>query len=357
MDGNGEKLRETIRQLSGLSRILADGSGNIVDIIKNLQTFVTVLRDSNVQIVQFQDRLATVSSVLDGSRSDLDAALTNLSSAVVDVQRFVAGSRNQTAEQVERLADVVRNLSDNQTGAEEPAARRTQRDRQQLQHLQPRYPKRAGRFRAGELLQPAAGGLRGDRSHRERHRQRDRQTVLAVPRPGAAADQLQLPAAAVQRLPGQVAESVEPDLLRTASGARRGRHRPTVEIPPEISAYTGLNGDVPPPPGWGGPPGTTGTTGAPTPRSGLPADPQPALYPGAPVPAGVPHGPAAARVPAARRTLQDMLLPARVARGGRRAPPPPPPVPLPPGSGGRRRECTRAVASARRSPRCAWRWA
>ena len=47
MDGNGEKLRQTLAQLSGVGRILADGSGNIVDIIKNLQTFVTALRDSN----------------------------------------------------------------------------------------------------------------------------------------------------------------------------------------------------------------------------------------------------------------------------------------------------------------------
>src|SRR5206468_9489834 len=53
MNGNGDKLRETITQLSGVGRILADGSGNIVDIIKNLQIFVTALRDSNTQIVQF----------------------------------------------------------------------------------------------------------------------------------------------------------------------------------------------------------------------------------------------------------------------------------------------------------------
>lgn len=43
MDGNGDKLRETIKQLSGLSRVLGEGSGNVVDTIKNLQTFVTVL--------------------------------------------------------------------------------------------------------------------------------------------------------------------------------------------------------------------------------------------------------------------------------------------------------------------------
>ena len=43
MDGNGDKLRQTVDQLSGVGRILADGSGDIVDIISNLQTFVTTL--------------------------------------------------------------------------------------------------------------------------------------------------------------------------------------------------------------------------------------------------------------------------------------------------------------------------
>lgn len=112
MEGNGDKLRETITQLSGVARILADGSGNIVDIIKNLQTFITALRDSNQQVVSFQNRLATLTSIVDGSRSDLDAALKNLSVAVVDVQRFVAGSRDQTSEQVQRLANVTQNLVD-----------------------------------------------------------------------------------------------------------------------------------------------------------------------------------------------------------------------------------------------------
>jgi len=95
MNGNGDKLRQTIAQLSSVGRILADGSGNIVDIIKNLQIFVAALRDSNAQIVQFEDRLATVTSVVDGSRSDLDAALTDLSGAVGEVKRFIAGSRTR----------------------------------------------------------------------------------------------------------------------------------------------------------------------------------------------------------------------------------------------------------------------
>ncbi|HEY1443006.1 MAG TPA: MCE family protein [Mycobacterium sp.] len=112
LEGNGDKLRQTLGQLSGVGRILANGSGNIVDIIKNLQTFVTALRDSNIQLVQFNDRLATLTSVVDDSRSELDAALTDLSTAVGEVQRFIAGSRNQTSEQIARLADVTQILVD-----------------------------------------------------------------------------------------------------------------------------------------------------------------------------------------------------------------------------------------------------
>jgi len=112
-NGNGEKLRQTLAQLSGVGRILASGSGNLVDIIKNLQTFVAALRDSNVQIVQFDNRLATLTSVLDDNKSDIDAALTDLSSAVGEVQRFIAGSRDATSEQIARLADLTQILVDN----------------------------------------------------------------------------------------------------------------------------------------------------------------------------------------------------------------------------------------------------
>jgi virulence factor Mce-like protein len=113
MGGNGDKLRQTIAQLSGVGRILADGSGNLVDMIKNLQTFVTALRDSGQQLVLFNNRLATLTSVLDDSKSNLDAALTQLSTAMTEVQRFIAGSRDQTSEQIRRLADLTQVLTDN----------------------------------------------------------------------------------------------------------------------------------------------------------------------------------------------------------------------------------------------------
>ena len=119
MGGNGEKLRQTITQLSGVGRILADGSGNIVEIIANLQTFVTALSGSSEQIVQFEDRLATLSSVVDSNRTSLDLALTDLSTAVADVKRFVAGTRDQTVEQIQHLTNVTQNLADHHTDIEQ----------------------------------------------------------------------------------------------------------------------------------------------------------------------------------------------------------------------------------------------
>ncbi|MGB8210009.1 MAG: MCE family protein [Mycobacterium sp.] len=112
LQGNGDKLRQTLVQLSGVARTIANGSGNIVDIIKNLQTFVTALRDSNIQMVQFNNRLATLTSVVNDSKSDLDAALTDLSTAVGEVQRFIAGSRDAASEQIDRLGKAIQPLVD-----------------------------------------------------------------------------------------------------------------------------------------------------------------------------------------------------------------------------------------------------
>ncbi len=308
MDGNGDTLRETIKQLAGLSRILADGSGDIVDVVKNLQTFVTVLRDSNVQIVQFQDRLASVSSVLDGSRTDLDAALTNLSSAVVDVQRFVAGSRAQTAEQVDRLGDVVRNLTANQVALKNLLHVAPNAIGNSYNIYNPDIQSALGGFALANFSNPlqvvcaAIGAIENATSSET----------------GKLCSQYLGPALRLLNfnyLPfpfnAYLGKSPSPENLVYSDPklAPGGAGSPlTPEPPPGYSAYTGLDGDVPPPAGWGAPPNETPGAYAP---NGLPADPQPALYPGAPIPDGVPHGQAGS----APSSLHDVLMPAEAGQG------------------------------------------
>ncbi|WP_396932247.1 MCE family protein [Mycolicibacterium sp.] len=303
LDGNGDKLRQTIAQLAGISRVLANRSGNIADIIKNLQTFVTALRDSNTQIVQFQNRLASVSSVVDGSRSDLDAALTDLSGAVVDVQRFIAGSRDQTAEQIQRLGDVTRKVADNKTTLENVLHVAPNAIGNSYNIYNPDTGSGIGAFALANFSNPvqvicSAIGAVSNATASETGK-------LCAQYLGPALrllnfNYLPFPFNAYlgkSPSPENLVYS-EPQLAPGGSGASV----PPAEIPPSVSAYTGYNGDVPAPPGWGTPAGPAGSYAP----NGLPADPQPALYPGAPVPPGVVSSPAAPPP----SNLQGMLLPA-----------------------------------------------
>ncbi|HUM00067.1 MAG TPA: MCE family protein [Mycobacterium sp.] len=294
LGGNGEKLRQALAQLAGVGRILADGSGNIADIISNLQTFVTALRDSGQQIVLFQDRLATLSSVLDDSRSNLDAALKNLSTAIGDVQRFVARNRDQASEQIQRLANVTQVLVDHNM------------DLQNILHVTPN-----AFANAYNIYDPDTGTVSG--AFVMNNFANPVQFICAsigaienttAPETAKLCAEYLGPALRLLNfnyLPFAFApylrKSANPDRIvyaepNLAPGGTGPKPAPP-DIPPAVSAYTGLNNDVPPPPGYGQPPAVAPGPSAP---DHLPAAPSPALYPGAPVPTV--------------GNLQDLLLPA-----------------------------------------------
>jgi phospholipid/cholesterol/gamma-HCH transport system substrate-binding protein len=304
MDGNGDKLRETIAQLSGVGRILADGSGNLVDIIKNLQVFVGALRDSNVQIVQFQNRLATVSGLVDASRSDIDTTLTKLAEAVGEVKRFIAESRDATSEQVERLADVTQNLADNRLKLENVLHVAPNAIGNGYNIYNPDTGTMLGAFAMGNFANPvqlvcsAIGALENATSAET--------AKLCADYLGPALkllnfNYLPMPINAYlakSPSPGNLIYS-EPKLAPGGEGV--SAPVPSTDI--SVSAYTGA-GDVPPPLAPNGPPIPPGAYAP----GGLPANPTPALFPGAPVPAGV-----AMPGPATPPTLRDMLYPAEAA--------------------------------------------
>lgn len=257
LDGNGAKLRETLKELSAAGRILADGSGDIVDIILGLQKLVTALRDSSTQIVSFQNRLATLTQVVDENRGDLDAALKALSAALVDVQRFVSGSRAQTSEQVQRLAAVTQTLVDNQSGLEN------------LLHLAP-----TTLSNAYNIYDPDTGTDRG--AFVFQNFSNPIQFLCAgigaienatAPETAKLCSQYLGPALNTLNF-NYLPVPINPLLGPTASPdniiypdpallPQPGRTTPPPPLP-EVSAYTGLNGDVPPPPGFPPPPASPG---------------------------------------------------------------------------------------------------
>ncbi|AWK71032.1 mammalian cell entry protein [Rhodococcus oxybenzonivorans] len=112
LDGNGESLRNTLRELSETMRTLSDGRTDLFSTIRNLQTFVAALSSSNEQIVQFEGRLASVSNLLATNSDELGTALIDLDLALGDVNRFVVENRAALTEQVGRLADATQVLAD-----------------------------------------------------------------------------------------------------------------------------------------------------------------------------------------------------------------------------------------------------
>jgi hypothetical protein len=315
LDGNGAKLRQTLAQLSGAARIFAEGSGNIVDIIKNLQIFVTALRDSKEPIVMFENRLASLTSVVNDSRSDLDAALSDLSVALGEVQRFVAGSRNQVSDQVSSLAGVTQILVDNHMALEN------------VLHVSPNaianyeniyYPPSGGVSGAVSLANFANPvyffcGLIGAVEN------------TTAPETAKLCAQYLGPALRLLNFnnlpfpnnfylrPAAKPENIIYADPKLAPGGDGPGNPP--EPFPTVSAYLGA-GDVPPPPGWGAPPGPPGLY---SPGPGVPAIPSPALYPGAPIP-----GPPTV-LPGPPPTVDGMLLPQTPAPA---APPVSPNAPL-----------------------------
>ncbi|MCJ0902915.1 MCE family protein [Rhodococcus sp. ARC_M6] len=112
LEGNGESIRSTLRELSDTMHTLSEGRTDLFSTIRNLQAFVTALSSSNEQIVQFSGNLASVSSVLASSSDELGTALSDLDLAVGDVQRFVNDNRDGLSESVARLADATQVLTD-----------------------------------------------------------------------------------------------------------------------------------------------------------------------------------------------------------------------------------------------------
>lgn len=315
-NGNGEKLRETLAQLSGVARVFAEGSGNIVDIIKNLQLFVSTLRDSKDQIVLFENRLATLTSVLDDNRSDLDAALKNLSVAITEVQRFVAGTRNQTAEQIQRLGNLTQILVDNRLAFEN------------VLHITPNaianfnniyYPNGGsvtGAFSLVNFSNPvqAICGMIGAVEN------------TTAPETAKLCAQYFGPALRllnINELPipinSYLRPAINPDrMIYTDPNLLPGGPGPQdpPEPPPTVSAYTGA-GDIPPPPGWNGPPNTWQGIYAPGgPEAG--SLPSTAVINNAP-PIEGPH--VISNIPAQGSSIEGMLLPQTAA-----PPPPGPPA-------------------------------
>ncbi|MGE5698110.1 MAG: virulence factor Mce family protein [Candidatus Sericytochromatia bacterium] len=111
-DGNGDSFRQAIRELSQTAGRLGDSRTDLFGTVKNLQILINALSNSNEQIVQFSDHLASVSQVLADSSTNLDNTLGTLNQALSDVRGFLQENNSVLISQVDKLSQLTKLFSD-----------------------------------------------------------------------------------------------------------------------------------------------------------------------------------------------------------------------------------------------------
>ncbi len=118
-DGNGDSFRQALRELSQTAGRLGDSRTDLFGTIRNLQVLVNALSNSNEQIVQFSNHVASVSQVLADSSTDLDATLGTLTQALGDVRGLLSENNEALIGQIGKLADFTQILTDHSDDIEQ----------------------------------------------------------------------------------------------------------------------------------------------------------------------------------------------------------------------------------------------
>jgi phospholipid/cholesterol/gamma-HCH transport system substrate-binding protein len=107
LDGNGQRINDTIGNLSQATATLAGGRDDLFSTVKNLQTFTSTLAANDPQVRELNTDLASVSDQLSGERNDLGDALENLAIALGQVSSFVHDNRSILTTDVTQLSGVT----------------------------------------------------------------------------------------------------------------------------------------------------------------------------------------------------------------------------------------------------------
>jgi phospholipid/cholesterol/gamma-HCH transport system substrate-binding protein len=118
-DGNGDSFRNALRELSQTAGRLGDSRSDLFGTVRNLQVLVNALSNSNEQIVQFSNHVASVSQVLADSSKDLDTTLGALNQALSDVKGFLNDNNAALIEQIGKLGEFTQLLTDHSDDIEQ----------------------------------------------------------------------------------------------------------------------------------------------------------------------------------------------------------------------------------------------
>src|SRR5215470_250691 len=107
MAGNGAYLHSMITQFSALSKTLGDSSGNLYATIAYLEQFTHMLKTNDGQVRLAEQQLSSVTGFLASDRQNLAATLSQLATALGQVQSFIATNRSLITSNVTKLAAIT----------------------------------------------------------------------------------------------------------------------------------------------------------------------------------------------------------------------------------------------------------
>jgi ABC-type transporter Mla subunit MlaD len=112
LNGNGQQLADTIKQLSAAATTLSNSKGNLFATVDSLQQFTNALAASDSQMRGFDDKLSDVTGYLADDRQELADALNALSTALPQVQNFIQSNEQNLEPNVHNLAGITKALVD-----------------------------------------------------------------------------------------------------------------------------------------------------------------------------------------------------------------------------------------------------
>lgn len=112
LSGNGQAINDSIKELSDVMGTLSAGRGDLFATIRSLQKLTDALADSHEQMVQFNGRIASVSTVLGDNTTALNGAMHNLDSALTDVKTFIDQNGKTLSASMSQLSKTTKILAD-----------------------------------------------------------------------------------------------------------------------------------------------------------------------------------------------------------------------------------------------------
>ncbi|MFZ2510446.1 MAG: MCE family protein [Gordonia sp. (in: high G+C Gram-positive bacteria)] len=116
LDGNGAAMGRSITEMSVVLGTLAENRDDVFSTVRSLQKLTGLLSQNHQQLVQFNGRMASVSSILAESDQELGNALENLDEALGELQGFLDTNATAMASTLEKMVPFTDTLKRNDDG-------------------------------------------------------------------------------------------------------------------------------------------------------------------------------------------------------------------------------------------------